>query len=81
MNYYELIYLLEEFKTKLCNCWLELGVTPFKNQLELFMSNESESFRLVFNASPGNAALFLDTYRPAKKSNTQHFLNHFIRFE
>lgn len=73
MNYYELIYLLEEFKTKLCNCWLELGVTPFKNQLELFMSNESESFRLVFNASPGNAALFLDTYRPAKKSNTQHF--------
>ncbi len=73
MNYYELIYLLEEFKTKLCNCWLEQAVTPFKNQLELFITNGEESFRLIFNASPGNAALFLDSYRPAKKSNTQQF--------
>jgi predicted ribosome quality control (RQC) complex YloA/Tae2 family protein len=73
MNYYELIYLLKEFKTKLSNCWVEQAVTPFKNQLEVFMSNEEESFRLIFNGSPGNAALFLDSYRPAKKSNTQQF--------
>jgi predicted ribosome quality control (RQC) complex YloA/Tae2 family protein len=64
---------LEEFKTKLSNCWLEQAVTPFKNQLELFIENGEESFRLIFNASPGNAALFLDSYRPAKKSNTQNF--------
>ncbi len=75
MNYYELIYLLEEFKTKLCNSWLEQAVTPFKNQLELFIVNEQESFRLIFNASPGNAAIFLDTFRPAKKTNTQHFFD------
>ena len=73
MNYYELIYLMEEFKTKLCNCWLVQAVTPFKNQLELFITNDQESFRLIFNASPGNAALFIDTFRPAKKSNTQNF--------
>lgn len=76
MNYYELIYLSEEFKTKLTNSWLERAITPFKNQLELFISNEEESFRLVFNASPGNAALFIDSYRPAKKSNTQNFFEH-----
>ncbi len=73
MNYYELIYLLKEFKTKLSNCWIEQAVTPFKNQLEVFMANGEESFRLIFNGSPGNAALFLDSYRPAKKSNTQQF--------
>tara|TARA_R110000868_G_scaffold37111_4_gene131347 strand:- start:37271 stop:38740 length:1470 start_codon:yes stop_codon:yes gene_type:complete len=33
------------------------------------MSNERESFRLIFSCSPGNTALFLDSYRPGKKSN------------
>jgi len=75
MNYYELIYLLNEFKTKLTNCWIEQAVTPFRNQLELFITNGKESFRLIFNTSPGNAALFLDSYRPLKKTNTQLFFD------
>ncbi len=69
MNYYELIYLKNEFNNKLTNCVLEQAITPFKNLLELYMSNERESFRLIFSCSPGNTALFLDTYRPGKKSN------------
>lgn len=73
MNYYELIYLLGEFKTKFLKSWLKQSVTPFKNQLELFIENEEDSFRLIFNSSPGNSALFLDSFRPAKKTNTQQF--------
>lgn len=73
MNYFELIYLMKEFKTNLSESWIEQAVTPFKNQLGVFMANGEESFRLIFNGSPGNAALFLDSYRPAKKSNTQQF--------
>lgn len=69
MNYYELIYLKNEFKNKLTNCVLDEAITPFKNLLELYMSNERESFRLIFSCSPGSTALFLDTFRPAKKSN------------
>ena len=69
MNYYELIYLKKEFNNKLTNCVIEQAITPFKNLLELYMSNEQESFRLIFSCSPGNIALFLDIYRPEKKSN------------
>lgn len=73
MNYYELMYLLEEFKTKFLNSWIEQAITPFKNQLELFIFNEKKRFRLIFNSSPVNSALFLGTLRPAKKSNTSYF--------
>ncbi|GAB5408664.1 MAG: NFACT family protein [Balneolaceae bacterium] len=69
MNYYELIYLKTEFKNKLRNCVLDEAITPYKNLLELYMSNERESFRLIFSSTPGNTTLFLDTYRPGKKSN------------
>ena len=69
MNYYELIYLKNEFKNKLVNARIEQAITPYKNLLELYIEGERESFRLIFSSSPGNLALFLDTYRPAKKSN------------
>ena len=69
MNYYELIYLKNEFKNKLLNCVLDEAITPYKNLLELYMTKGSESFRLIFSSSPGNSTLFLDSYRPGKKSN------------
>ncbi len=69
MNYYELIYLKSEFKNKLLNGVIEQAITPYKNLLELYIEGERESFRLIFSSSPGNMALFLDTYRPGKKSN------------
>lgn len=69
MNYYELIYLKNEFKNKLTNGIIEQAITPYKNLLELYIDTEEESFRLIFSSSPGNLALFLDTYRPGKKSN------------
>ena len=73
MNYYELKYLLEYFKTKFQKFWIQRAVTPFKNQLELFIENDEKSFRLILNVTPGNTALFIDSFRPPKKSNTQHF--------
>lgn len=73
MNYYEIIYLKKELKNKLTSSVLELAITPYRNLLELFMSGEQESFRLIFSTAPGNIALFADTYRPAKKSNTLQF--------
>ncbi len=73
MNYYELNYLLADFKTKLSGCCFEQAITPFKNQLELYINGDGESFRLVFNATPGNTALFIDSYRPPKKINTHKF--------
>ncbi|RNC85597.1 MAG: DUF814 domain-containing protein [Balneola sp.] len=69
MNYYELIYLKRELKNKLSNAVIELATTPFKNTLELYIKGDSESSRLIFNTSPGNISLFLDSYRPPKKAN------------
>ncbi len=69
MNYYELIYLKSELKNKLLKGVIEQAITPYKNLLELYIAGERESFRLIFSSSPGNMALFLDTYRPGKKAN------------
>ena len=73
MNYYELIYLLEDLKIKFHKFWLEKAITPFKNQLELFLVNDKKNFKLIFNVTPGNIALFIDSYCQPKKRNTQHF--------
>ncbi|MEX0608981.1 MAG: NFACT RNA binding domain-containing protein [Balneolaceae bacterium] len=48
-------------------------ITPYKNFLEFFISGEEKAFRLQFSAAPGNIALFSDSYRGAKKSNTISF--------
>lgn len=69
MNYYELIYLKNEFKNKLVYCVLDQAITPYKNILELYIIGSAESFRLILSVIPGNTALFLDTFRPGKKSN------------
>ena len=73
MNYYELIYLKNELKNKLTNGVLEQAISPYRNMLELFIDNDEKSCRLLFSTAPGNIALFTDTYRPGKKSNTVDF--------
>ena len=73
MNYYELKYLLEYFKTKFQKFWIQRAVTPFKNQLELFIENDEKSFRLILNVTPGNTALFIDSFRPPKKQYPTFF--------
>lgn len=69
MNFYELIYLKNEFNTKLKEGSIRQIITPFKNLIEIYIDKGRESFRLVFSCSPGNTALFLDGYREGKKSN------------
>lgn len=81
MNYYELIYLKNEFKNKLVNARIEQAITPYKNLLELYIEGERESFRLIFSSAPGNMAVFLDTYRPAKKTNKLLFFEEVYSLE
>lgn len=73
MNYYELIYLKKELKNKLVGGQIIHIHTPFKNQLEAFIEKDGQSFRLIFNVTPGNSALFFDVYRPPKRSNALRF--------
>lgn len=73
MNYYELIYLKRRLKNKLIGSRVEQAVSPYKNYIEFFIKEEEEKFRLCFSSAPGNIALFTDSYRGAKKSNTIDF--------
>lgn len=75
MNYYELIYLKNEIKNNLLNGIIVQAITPYKNLVEFYIDVEEESFRLIFSAAPNNIALFLDTYRPSKKSNKLLFFS------
>lgn len=73
MNYYELIYLKRELKKKLTGGNIEQAVSPYKNYVEFFIKGNTDAIRLCFSSAPSNIALFFDTYRGAKKSNTIHF--------
>ncbi|MDR8390404.1 NFACT RNA binding domain-containing protein [Aliifodinibius sp. S!AR15-10] len=39
----------------------------------MFINSESEPLRIIFSANPNETTLFLDTYRPPKKSNVIDF--------
>lgn len=73
MNYYEIIYLNRLLKNKLTGLVITNSVSPYKNYIEFFVEGEDDRFRLCYSSAPGNIALFLDSYRGAKKSNTINF--------
>ncbi len=73
MNYYELIYLKRELKNKLTAGKIEQAVSPYKNYIEFFVHTDTAKHRLCFSSAPGNIALYLDSFRGAKKSNTIDF--------
>lgn len=72
-NYYELIYLNQEFRKILTGGIFEFSLTPHKNVLETFIASENVTYRLIFSSNPDETALFIDDYRPPKKSNAVHF--------
>ena len=73
-NYYLLIYLSKELRNKLTGSTLHKVITPYRDTLEFYFSNDEE-FRLIFSGDPKFSCLFTDWYRPAKKSNTPEFFD------
>ncbi len=73
MNYYELIYLKNILKHNLIGAQIVLSTTRFKNLIEFHVELERKRMKLVFSTSPGNIALFLDTYAPPKQKNRLTF--------
>jgi predicted ribosome quality control (RQC) complex YloA/Tae2 family protein len=72
-NYYALIYLLQDLKEKITGGIFKRAISPHKNVLEIFVEFSNEARRLVFSTNPDETALFVDAYRPAKKSNVIDF--------
>lgn len=81
MNYYELIYLKQTLKNKLIGARIGQAVSPYKNYIEFFVNQSDDPFRLCFSSAPGNIALFTDSYRGAKKSNTIDFFEQIYGIE
>lgn len=72
-NYYVLIYLTEALKAKCRGAQYEFSTSPHKNVWEAYFHQNSDRFRIVFSTHPEETALFADSYRPPKKSNTIRF--------
>lgn len=72
-NYFVLIYLNSEIKEKVTGGKYLYSISPHKDVLEIYIEKEEERYRLVFSANPTETALFLDDYRPPKKSNVMTF--------
>ena len=72
-NYYTLIYLNRELNEKIRNGIFNFSISPHKDVLEIYIQNREQEYRLIFSANPNETALFLDNYRPPKKSNVIEF--------
>lgn len=72
-NFYVLIYLTKELKTKCLGRVFEHSTSPHKNVWEGYLSNNRDEIRLVFSSNPSETALFTDTFRALKKSNITNF--------
>jgi len=72
-NYYTLKYLNREIKEKILGAIYNFGISPHKDVLHLYLDCGDKSRRLIFSANPTETVLFLDFYRPPKKSNVIDF--------
>lgn len=75
-NYYALIYLTEHLKFKFTNARYLFSFSPHKNVWEgFFQVQNDKQYRLVFSTTPGEIALFTNTYSPPKKHNVLYFFD------
>ncbi len=72
-NYYTLIYLNRELNEKIRNGIFSFSISPHKDVLEIYIQCKEREYRLIFSTNPNETALFLDNYRPPKKSNVIDF--------
>ena len=72
-NFYTLIYLNREIKEKIEHAFFSFAISPHKDVLHIYIERDDETSRLIFSANPREIALFLDFYRPPKKSNVIDF--------
>lgn len=72
-NFYTLIYLNREIKEKIEGSFFNFAISPHKDVLHLYVGNDNETSRLIFSANSRETVLFLDFYRPPKKSNVIYF--------
>lgn len=74
-NFYTLIYLNREIKEKIQDTFFSFAISPHKDVLHIYIDRDDETSRLIFSANPKETALFLDFYRPPKKSNVIDFFD------
>ncbi|NGP76876.1 DUF814 domain-containing protein [Balneolaceae bacterium YR4-1] len=72
-NFYTLIYLNRELNEKIRNGIFNFSISPHKDVFEIYIQQREREYRLIFSTNPNETALFLDNYRPPKKSNVIDF--------
>lgn len=72
-NFYALIYLTEVLKNKCKGQTFQFSTSPHKDVWDCYLSENNSRFRLKFSTNPEETALFIDSDRPPKKSNTIDF--------
>jgi len=72
-NFYALIYLTEVLKNKCKGQTFQFSTSPHKDVWDCYLSGNGSRFRLKFSTNPEETALFVDSDRPPKKTNTTPF--------
>ncbi len=72
-NFYTLIYLKKYLNEKISGGIFSFAISPHRDVLECYFKTHQGMKRLVFSTNANETALFLDEYRPPKKSNIIEF--------
>lgn len=72
-NFYTLIRLKKFLNEKITGGIFSFAISPHKDVLECYFETHQDTRRLIFSTNANETALFLDKYRPPKKSNIIEF--------
>lgn len=76
MNNYFVLYHLTNFLKQYCiGSTFQFSITPFKDVWTAYLESEDQRFKLLLSTHPRETVLFLEDFKPAKKSNVTSFFD------
>ncbi len=74
-NYFVLYHLTSYLKEHCLNKTFQFSISPFKDVWTAYIGSGDEKVTLYFSTHPSETSLFLEEFRPAKKTNVTSFFN------
>ena len=74
-NYFVLYHLTIVLKQYCIDSTFQFSISPFKDVWTAFIGSDHQLFKLFLSTHPRETALFLEDFKPAKKSNVTSFFD------
>lgn len=76
MNNYFVLYHLTIYLKQYClDSTFQFSISPFKDVWTAYIESDNKNFKLLLSTHPSETVLFLEDFKPAKKSNVTSFFD------